>query len=115
MTEARNRPSPRPLQTPTVTPDEIRELLKTVYDPELGVNIVDLGLVDEIRIDDGRARIRMTLTTPGCPLHNSIAGGVERLLKLQPGIREVTVELVWNPPWSPEMMSREARRKLGLA
>ncbi|MEX1385439.1 iron-sulfur cluster assembly protein, partial [Hydrogenibacillus schlegelii] len=65
MNEAINRPTPRPLQTPNVTQDDILELLKTVYDPELGVNIVDLGLVDEIRIDDGRARIRMTLTTPG--------------------------------------------------
>ena len=62
-------------------PEEIRELLREVYDPELGVNIVDLGLVYEIRNDDGDVYIRMTLTTPGCPLHDTIASAVERLLE----------------------------------
>ena len=95
-------------------PEEIRELLREVYDPELGVNIVDLGLVYEIRNDDGDVYIRMTLTTPGCPLHDTIASAVERLLEEQPGIRSVKVDIVWNPPWSPDKMSEEAKRQLGF-
>ncbi|SFF90143.1 Metal-sulfur cluster biosynthetic enzyme [Planifilum fulgidum] len=95
-------------------PEEIRELLREVYDPELGVNIVDLGLVYEIRNDDGDVYIRMTLTTPGCPLHDTIASAVERLLEGQPGIRSVKVDIVWNPPWSPDKMSEEAKRQLGF-
>ena len=95
-------------------PEEIRELLREVYDPELGVNIVDLGLVYEIRNDDGDVYIRMTLTTPGCPLHDTIASAVERLLEGQRGIRSVKVDIVWNPPWSPDKMSEEAKRQLGF-
>lgn len=95
-------------------PEEIRELLREVYDPELGVNIVDLGLVYEIRNDDGDVYIRMTLTTPGCPLHDTIASAVERLLEGQPGIHSVKVDIVWNPPWSPDKMSEEAKRQLGF-
>jgi metal-sulfur cluster biosynthetic enzyme len=95
-------------------PEEIRELLREVYDPELGVNIVDLGLVYEIRNDDGDVYIRMTLTTPGCPLHDTITCAVERLLEGQPGIRSVKVDIVWNPPWSPDKMSEEAKRQLGF-
>ncbi len=95
-------------------PEEIRELLREVYDPELGVNIVDLGLVYEIRNDDGDVYIRMTLTTPGCPLHDTIVSAVERLLEGQPGIRSVKVDIVWNPPWAPDKMSEEAKRQLGF-
>jgi len=95
-------------------PEDIRQLLREVYDPELGVNIVDLGLVYEIRNDDGDVYVRMTLTTPGCPLHDSITSAVERLLKGQPGIRSVKVDIVWNPPWSPDKMSEEAKRQLGF-
>ncbi|CAJ1002262.1 MULTISPECIES: metal-sulfur cluster assembly factor [Bacillales] len=93
---------------------EIRELLRQVYDPELGINIVDLGLVYEIQNEDGDVYVRMTLTTPGCPMHDTIAGGVERLLERQPGIRSVRVDVVWDPPWSPEMMSEEAKERLGF-
>lgn len=95
-------------------PEEIRELLREVYDPELGVNIVDLGLVYEIRNDDGDVYVRMTLTTPGCPLHDTIVSAVERVLEGQPGIRSVKVDIVWNPPWSPDKMSEEAKRQLGF-
>lgn len=95
-------------------PEDIRELLREVYDPELGVNIVDLGLVYEIRNDDGDVYVRMTLTTPGCPLHDTITSAVERLLREQPGVRSVKVDVVWNPPWSPDKMSEEAKRQLGF-
>ncbi|KIL41676.1 hypothetical protein SD70_06085 [Gordoniibacillus kamchatkensis] len=93
--------------------EQIRALLKQVFDPELGVNIVDLGLVYDIRNDSGDVRIRMTLTTPGCPMHDTIAGGAERILSGQPGIRSVKVDVVWDPLWSPSMMSEEAKEHLG--
>jgi metal-sulfur cluster biosynthetic enzyme len=95
-------------------PAEIRELLREVYDPELGVNIVDLGLVYDVRNDDGDVYVRMTLTTPGCPLHDTITSAVERILDGQPGIRSVKVDIVWDPPWSPDRMSEEAKRQLGF-
>jgi metal-sulfur cluster biosynthetic enzyme len=92
--------------------DEIRELLRQVYDPELGVNIVDLGLVYDIGNDSGDVYVRMTLTTPGCPIHDTIAGGARRMLEQQPGIRSVKVDVVWDPPWSPDNMSDAAREQL---
>lgn len=95
-------------------PEDIRQLLREVYDPELGVNIVDLGLVYEIRNDDGDVYVRMTLTTPGCPLHDTIVSAAEQLLEGQPGVRSVKVDIVWDPPWSPDMMSEEAKRQLGI-
>lgn len=96
---------------------DIRELvlqqLRTVFDPELGINVVDLGLIYDLQISDGNIYILMTLTTPGCPLHDSIVGGVKRALENIDGIRDVKVEVTWNPPWTPERMSEEALRQLG--
>lgn len=92
----------------------IREWLKEVYDPELGVNIVDLGLVFDIRDLGDSVFVQMTLTTPGCPMHDTIVGGVRRVLEDQLGITDVEVELVWEPRWSPHMMSEEAKRELGF-
>ncbi|GIO44519.1 metal-sulfur cluster assembly factor [Paenibacillus apis] len=92
----------------------IRELLKDVYDPELGVNIVDLGLVFDIRDQGDSVYVQMTLTTPGCPMHDTIVGGVRRVLEDSLGISEVEVELVWEPRWSPHMMSEDAKRELGF-
>lgn len=91
---------------------QIREWLKQVYDPELGVNIVDLGLVYGIEIEAGHVRILMTLTTPGCPLHDTIVGGVRHALFGKEGIEELEVDLVWEPRWSPSMMSEAARAQL---
>jgi metal-sulfur cluster biosynthetic enzyme len=96
---------------------DIRELvlqqLRTVIDPELGINVVDLGLIYDLQINDGNIYILMTLTTPGCPLHDSIVGGVKRALEHIDGIRDVQVQITWNPPWTPERMSEEALRQLG--
>jgi metal-sulfur cluster biosynthetic enzyme len=96
---------------------DIRELvlqqLRTVIDPELGINVVDLGLIYDLQINDGNIYILMTLTTPGCPLHDSIVGGVKRTLEYIDGIRDVQVQITWNPPWTPERMSEEALRQLG--
>ncbi|BBW97145.1 metal-sulfur cluster assembly factor [Geobacillus icigianus] len=96
---------------------DIRELaihqLKTVIDPELGINVVDLGLIYRLQIQDGQIDVLMTLTTPGCPLHDSIAGGVKRALEQIDGIHDVRVQVTWNPPWTPKRMSEEALRQLG--
>lgn len=93
--------------------EHLRELLKGVYDPELGVNIVDLGLVYEIREEPEKIYIRMTLTTPGCPMHDTIVGGVKWVLKDQTDKSEVAVDIVWEPKWSPDKMSEEAKNMLG--
>ncbi|MCM3699005.1 metal-sulfur cluster assembly factor [Paenibacillus macerans] len=93
--------------------EQIRESLREVYDPELGVNIVDLGLVYDIQADDERVYIQMTLTTPGCPMHDTIVGGVIWVLKEQLGVDSPQVDLVWEPRWSPEQMSEAAKEQLG--
>lgn len=95
---------------------QIRERLKEVIDPELNVNIVDLGLIYDISVsDEGDAAIRMTLTTPGCPLHATMVAGVKAALSGEPGLRSIAVEVVWSPPWTPGMMSEAARNRLGIA
>ena len=94
--------------------DHLRDLLKEVYDPELGVNIVDLGLVYEVRDEPERIYVKMTLTTPGCPMHDTIAGGVKWVLAERTGKDDVNVDIVWEPKWSPRMMSMEAKEMLGF-
>ncbi|MEX1030387.1 MAG: iron-sulfur cluster assembly protein [Paenibacillaceae bacterium] len=93
--------------------DTLKECLRTVYDPELGVNIVDLGLVYDITEQDGHVQVSMTLTTPGCPMHDTISSGVERALMELPEVQSVQVDVVWQPPWSPALMSDEAKQQLG--
>jgi FeS assembly SUF system protein len=92
------------------------EALRTVYDPELPVNIYDLGLVYELIVEEasGVVHIRMTLTAPGCPVAQTFPGVVEQAVEAVPGVSEATVELVWDPPWSRERMSEAARLDLGL-
>lgn len=100
-----------------ITKDQVQEYLKSVIDPELGVNIIDLGLVYDIEISENGEDIliTMTLTTPGCPLHDSIVGGVKSVLKSVKGVQFVHVDLVWAPAWSPEKMNDAAKRQLGMA
>ena len=93
--------------------EQARRLLTQVYDPELGLDVVNLGLIYEIRIEPPAAQVRMTLTTPGCPLHGSMQEAVRRALTGLPGVENVSVELVWNPPWTPARLSPEARKALG--
>jgi metal-sulfur cluster biosynthetic enzyme len=92
---------------------ELWQQLSTVYDPELGINLVDLGLVYRLDVRAGEVQVVMTLTTPGCPMSDSMPEAVERALRLIPGVTEVGVELVWEPRWVPEMMSDSAKRELG--
>ncbi|RLD13173.1 MAG: aromatic ring hydroxylase [Caldiserica bacterium] len=97
-----------------VTKEEILEALKEVYDPEIPVDIVNLGLVYDVKIEDGKVKILMTLTAVGCPVGPLIVDMVKlRLLKLE-GVNEVEVELTFDPPWTPDKMSEEAKKKLGM-
>ncbi|WP_018112088.1 metal-sulfur cluster assembly factor [Thermus igniterrae] len=88
-------------------------LLRTVYDPELGLDVVNLGLIYVLKVEPPRVHVRMTLTTPGCPLHDSMGEAVRQALSRLPGIEEVAVELTFDPPWTPARLSPEARRLLG--
>ncbi|HZS83039.1 MAG TPA: DUF59 domain-containing protein [Stellaceae bacterium] len=89
--------------------------LKTVRDPEIPANLVDLGLIYDLVVTaDGRVYVEMTLTTPACPVAGSLPGEVERVLRAVPGVSDVAVKLVWTPPWTQERMSEEARLELGL-
>lgn len=99
-----------------ISEDLVKAALEAVMDPELGVNIVDLGLVYGVAIDDGsHVTVTMTLTTPGCPLHASFVEEIEEVLwQSMPGITGVTVNLVWEPRWSPMMISAAGMAELGL-
>jgi len=94
---------------------EVLDALREVIDPEIGVNVVDLGLVHEAGVAGGRARVVMTMTTPACPLGASMADEARAAIRrCVPGVTSVAVELVSEPRWAPSMMSTEARRQLGL-
>lgn len=97
-----------------VTEEQVREALSQVYDPELALNVVDLGLIYAIDIEDGRVRVEMTLTTEGCPLHNTIPMWVKEAVEALPGVEQAEVVMVWSPPWTPERMSAKAREELGM-
>lgn len=96
-----------------VTRDAILEALKEVYDPEIPVDVVNLGLVYDVTVDATRVTVTMTTTSPGCPVGEFLAREVERALRKLGEVQAVRVEFAWDPPWSPEMMSAEARQRLG--
>jgi FeS assembly SUF system protein len=95
--------------------DQVIEVLTTIFDPEIPVNIYELGLVYDVEAGaDGDVTITMTLTTPNCPVAGSMPGEVETRVGSLPGVRHVDVNLVWDPPWTPEKMSEAARLELGM-
>jgi metal-sulfur cluster biosynthetic enzyme len=96
------------------TEDQVLEALKNVFDPELGINIVDLGLVYEVHAEDGKVHIEYTLTTMGCPIGPLIEQQMNQFVAAVPGVEEFSAEMVLRPPWSPEMMSDEAKAALGV-
>lgn len=99
----------------TALPDKVIEVLRACYDPEIPVNIYELGLVYEVKVEaSGLVSVKMTLTTPGCPAAISLPGEVEDKLRRLPGVTEVKVEVVWDPPWDPSRMSEAARLQLGF-
>ncbi len=94
---------------------DVVAMLRQIHDPEMPVNIYDLGLIYGLEVDpQGRVDIRMTLTAPGCPVAGSFPGLVESYLRQLDGVSEARVELVWDPPWDQERMSEDARLALGL-
>jgi FeS assembly SUF system protein len=91
------------------------DVLRTVYDPEIPVDIYELGLIYEIEVREGGAVfLRMTLTSPMCPVAESLPPEVEAKVRGVPGVKDVELELVWEPPWNPSMMSEAARLELGM-
>lgn len=101
--------------TPVASRDAVIDAVRTVYDPEIPVNIYELGLIYKLQIaEDGSVEIRMTLTAPGCPVAGVLPGQVAETAAAVPGVGEVEVELTWDPPWTPAMMSEEARVALDM-
>ncbi len=95
--------------------ESVIDALKDIYDPEIPVNIYDLGLIYHVEITpEHHAKVKMTLTTPHCPVAESMPGEVEMRVGAVPGIGDAEVELVWDPPWDPQKMSDEARLELGM-
>jgi FeS assembly SUF system protein len=94
--------------------EAVIDRLKGIYDPEIPVNIYDLGLIYGVEVNEGHAVITMTLTTPHCPVAESMPGEVEMQVSSVPGIADAEVNLVWDPPWDPGKMSDEARLEMGM-
>ncbi len=94
---------------------EVIEALRTCFDPEIPVNIYDLGLIYEIKVDpSGAVGIKMTLTSPSCPVAQSLPGEVQARINSAPGVTEAKVDVVWDPPWEPSKMSEAAKLQLGM-
>ena len=94
--------------------DQVKLALRKVKDPELNLNIVDLGLIYEIAVDGSEVQVDMTLTSPGCPAGPQNMGDVERVLKALPGVSNVAINLVWQPFWSPDKIEPRVRAYMGL-
>ncbi|HEU4793453.1 MAG TPA: metal-sulfur cluster assembly factor [Nitrolancea sp.] len=97
-----------------VREDLVMAALREVFDPELGINVVDLGLVYGVEIEGDDILVRMTLTTPGCPLHDTLTQAVDEAVRyFNPSAGSVSVDLIWEPRWKPEMITPAGRRELG--
>ena len=96
------------------TTEEVRDALRQVEDPELGMDIVDLGLLYDVEVEDGKVKVVYTLTSMGCPVGPMIQEQITEVVTALPDVREVDAELTWDPPWSPEKMSEDAKFILGI-
>ncbi len=94
--------------------NDVLDALRQVMDPELGCNLVDLGLIYDVAIEGSAVTVRMTLTTPGCPMHEGLTQGARAAVLNLEGAAEVDVQLVWDPPWAPSMMTEKAKQELGM-
>ena len=104
-----------PPAVPRVTEEAVINMVKTVFDPEIPVDVYELGLIYAIEIaDDGKVKLEMTLTTPSCPSAQELPGQVEESVRLIPGVTDVLVEVVWDPPWHQGRMSEDARLALNM-
>jgi FeS assembly SUF system protein len=114
--------APQPASSPTLNVsevvalhDKIVEKMRTCYDPEIPVNIYDLGLIYNVKVEPrGDVYVKMTLTAPGCPAAGTLPGEVEDKIVVIPGVKNVKVDVVWDPPWDKNMMSEAAKLQLGL-
>jgi FeS assembly SUF system protein len=97
-----------------VSEEAVLDVLKNVYDPEIPVNVVDLGLIYDVAVDDDVVNVKMTLTAPGCPMHETMSRTAEMAIETLDGVKEAHVEMVWDPPWTPERLTDEGRRLLGF-
>jgi FeS assembly SUF system protein len=98
-----------------VSKEEVVTVLKDCYDPEIPINIWDLGLVYDINVENDNVGVKMTLTAPGCMMGGMIAEEVKAKIKAMSGVKDAKVELVWDPPWTPDKMSEEAKAQMGIA
>ncbi len=104
-----------PPPAPKVSEDAVITMLKTVFDPEIPVDIYELGLIYAVEIeDDGRVKVEMTLTTPSCPSAQELPSQVEESVRMVPGVTDVQVEVVWDPPWDQGRMSEDARLAMNM-
>jgi len=94
---------------------QITENLKQIYDPEIPMNIVDLGLIYGFEWSDDTVKLKMTLTAPGCPVAGILAEEVKAAIEKVPNVKAASVEMIWDPPWSPDRMSEFAKRQFGYA
>jgi len=97
-----------------VTKNDVLKVLKECYDPEIPINVVDLGLIYGIKIAKSEVQVRMTLTAPGCPMADLIAADIKQKLLEIKGVKSASIEFVWDPPWNPEKMDPKARSELGI-
>jgi len=97
-----------------ITKDAVFNALSEVMDPELGVSLVDLGLIYDVNVEDDKVEVKMTLTAPGCPLHSILRQNAQDRVAQVEGVKEASVQIVWDPPWKPEMMSEKAKKQLGF-
>ena len=104
----------QPIEGEELTPDQVRVALRRVKDPEIGLNIVDLGLVYEVAVDGADVNVDMSLTSPGCPAGPQILQEAEEQLRTLPGVGAVNVNLIWSPPWTPERIEPRVRAYLGF-
>ena len=100
--------------TQQVTPEDVYESLKTVFDPEIPLNVVDLGLIYDVQVTEGDVYVQMTLTLPGCGMGPYIAQQAEWAIQELEGVEEVNIEMVFEPAWSPDLITEEARSQLGI-
>lgn len=100
--------------TAAVTGDAVRQTLRTVKDPELNLNIIDLGLVYDVGVEDGNVHIQMTLTSPGCPAGPQIMNDIHNTLRAMDGVQDVDIEIVWEPYWTPEKIEPKIRAMMGF-
>ena len=98
----------------SLSEDVVRQALRKVKDPEAGLNIIDLGLVYDIDIDDGKVDVKMTLTSPACPAGPQIMGDADDAIRAVEGVKDVRIELVWDPYWTPERIDPKVRAYLGF-